>query len=680
MNTLKKIVYCCILLTLFSCNNKNNTANKSDKENEDKNLVELPLELADPAIFLHEGTYYLYGTGGDSNYGFLVYTSTDLKTWEGPQGASNGYALTKNDAYGTAGFWAPHIFEHKGKIYMAYTANEDLAIASSDSPLGPFKQETQKKLSGAENQIDPFVFFDEDGKIYLYHVRHDNGNKLYIAEMEDDLSDIKPETAKLCLEALPNTWEDTQNVQWKVAEGPTVLKHNNRYYLFYSANDFRNIDYAVGYAISDSPTGPWERHPQNPIISRNTIEINGTGHGDFFKDKNGNWQYVFHVHASQEKVGPRKTGIISGQFTNDPSGIDKMELDNTTFSYLTQQAYIQPTDDSNNPLSVAFGDPFVIHASDGQYYMYGTSENLNGFKAYSSNNLIDWKEEGQVYEGATPESWALDCFWAPEVYERNGKYYIWYSANWKHNPTNEGENFRIGVAVSDSPKGPFKEMHDKPIFDPGYPIIDANLHFDDENNKVYLYYSRCCYKNPVESEVATWAKEKGWFDEIEESWVYGVELQPDFSDIIGEPQLLLRPPVTINDQQAEWESRSVTSREVNRRWTEGSFIFKKEDTYYMMYSANYFGGKNYAVGYATSKHPLGPFDKAKNNPILQKNIDQGGEVTGTGHNMVLTLPNGEIRCVYHGRTQKTGDQRVVFIDKMEIDKQGILRVNGPTTK
>ena len=100
--------------------------------------------------------------------------------------------------------------------------------------------------------------------------------------------------------------------------------------------------------------------------------------------------------------------------------------------------------------------------------------------------------------------------------------------------------------------------------------------------------------------------------------VYGVELKPDFSGVMGEPILQLRPPVTMDDKQAEWESRSVTSREVNRRWTEGSFIFKNGDTYYMMYSANYFGGKNYAVGYATSKNPLGPFTKASNNPVLQK--------------------------------------------------------------
>jgi beta-xylosidase len=331
-----------------------------------------------------------------------------------------------------------------------------------------------------------------------------------------------------------------------------------------------------------------------------------------------------------------------------------------------------------NPLSVEFGDPFILHASDGKYYMYGTSGE-QGFKAYSSDNLSDWKDEGLVYQGATKDSWTVDCFWAPEVYERNGKYYIFFSANWKHNPTNEGENFRIGVAVADKPTGPFKEMYNRPVFDPGYPIIDANLYFDDENEKTYLYYSRCCYKHPVESEVADWAKKQGWYNEIEESWIYGVEIKPDFSDIIGEPVLLLRPPVKMDDKQAEWESRSVTSHEVNRRWTEGSYIFKKANTFYMMYSANFFGGKNYAVGYATSDNPLGTFIKSENNPVLQKNTEQDGNVTGTGHNMVLTLPNGNMYCVYHGRTTETGDKRVVFLDKMEIGKNGNLVVHGPTT-
>lgn len=334
-----------------------------------------------------------------------------------------------------------------------------------------------------------------------------------------------------------------------------------------------------------------------------------------------------------------------------------------------------------NPLSVTMGDPYVLLASDGKYYMYGTNgnEKMPGFKAYCSDNLINWNDVGYVYNGTVSGSWALKNFWAPEVYERNGKFYMFFSADWKYNPTHEAENFRIGVAVSDKPSGPFINISDKPLFDPGYPIIDANIL--QYKGKTYLYYSRCCYKNPVESEISEWAKKQNLFQTVEESWVYGVEIATDFKSVIGEPVLLLQPPKNMSDKQSEWESRSVTSGEVNRRWTEGSFAFVHKDKIYMMYSANYFGGKNYAVGYATSNNPLGPFKKAENNPVLQKNTDQGGMVTGTGHNSVTWSKDGkEMYCIYHGRTTETGKKRMVFIDKILINKQGFLVVEGPSTK
>lgn len=75
-----------------------------------------------------------------------------------------------------------------------------------------------------------------------------------------------------------------------------------------------------------------------------------------------------------------------------------------------------------NPLDIKFGDPFILAASDGRYYMYGTSM-ADGFEAYSSDNLKDWTSCGRVYQGASEGQWNQDCFWAPEVYERGGKYY-----------------------------------------------------------------------------------------------------------------------------------------------------------------------------------------------------------------------------------------------------------------
>lgn len=335
---------------------------------------------------------------------------------------------------------------------------------------------------------------------------------------------------------------------------------------------------------------------------------------------------------------------------------------------------------SYNPLDVEFGDPFILYDDHSDtYYMYGTGGTHNGFVAYSSKNLKDWKKEGVVYTNIQKNAWGTKDFWAPEVYNFKGKYYLFYSAHWKENPNNELENFRIGYAVADNPLGPFMDASPRPLFDPGYPIIDANV-FIDKDGRTYLYYSRCCYKNPVQSEIADWARKEKLYQEIEESWIYVVELAQDFSSVISEPKLLLRPPIHLADKQSEWESRSITSKEINRRWTEGSFLFEKDGIYYMMYSANHFAGENYAVGYATSNSPLGPFIKANNNPILEKNTHRGGIVSGTGHNMVLKTKDGTLYCVYHARTNKTGQNRVVFIDKMIITDEGEINILGPTVK
>jgi len=290
------------------------------------------LYLADPTIFVDNGTYYLYGTSSDE--GFLVYISKDLKNW-GKKPENNGFALKKGDAFVTKGFWAPQVFKRGHTYFMAYTADEQIAIARSESPLGPFKQETLKAISGTGKQIDPFVFTDADGKNYLYHVKLDRGNRIYVSELKADFSDVIPNTAKECLSGT-ELWENTAKTDWPVTEGPTVLKKGNLYYLFYSANDFRNPDYAVGYATSGSATGPWTKYAGNPIISRKILKFNGTGHGDFFTDKDGHLQYVFHTHHSNQKVSPRATSIIKATFVKDKNGINQMQIDPESFRFLRQ--------------------------------------------------------------------------------------------------------------------------------------------------------------------------------------------------------------------------------------------------------------------------------------------------------------------------------------------------------
>jgi len=301
-----------------------------------KNVFAKPLNdtlyLADPTIFVDNGNYYLYGTSSDQ--GFLVYVSKDLKTWN-KKSENNGFALKKGDAFGSKGFWAPQVFRKGNTYYMAYTADEQIAIAQSKSPLGPFKQETLKAISGTGKQIDPFVFTNTDGKNYLYHVKLDRGNRIYVSELKSDFSDVVPNTAKECLSGT-EFWENTAKTDWPVAEGPTVLKKDQLYYLFYSANDFRNPDYAVGYATSGSPTGPWKKYAGNPIINRKLLRFNGTGHGDFFTNEKGALQYVFHTHHNNQKVSPRATAIIKVAFVKDKDGADQMQVDPKSFRFLMQ--------------------------------------------------------------------------------------------------------------------------------------------------------------------------------------------------------------------------------------------------------------------------------------------------------------------------------------------------------
>lgn len=287
--------------------------------------------LADPTIFNDEGTYYLYGTGGSRQHsgdGFEVYKSNDLQHWTGPCGADEGFCLKKSDAtWGTTGFWAPQVFKRDGKYYFIYTANEQIAVATADSPIGPFTQESPVCIPAEMKQIDPYIFF-EGKKAYMYHVRLQDGNRIFVSEMNKDLLSLNEKTTRECLHA-ESGWEDTDNAHWTVSEGPTVVKIDKTYYLFYSCNDFRNRDYAVGYATAKSPLGPWTKHGE-PIIVRGVIGENGTGHGDLFMNAQGEWQYVFHTHFSPSQVSPRRTAVV----TLDFDGVD-FKLREGSFHFLS---------------------------------------------------------------------------------------------------------------------------------------------------------------------------------------------------------------------------------------------------------------------------------------------------------------------------------------------------------
>ena len=187
---------------------------------------------------------------------------------------------------------------------MFYSTEEHICVATADSPLGPFKQDEHKPIR-EEKSIDTSVFFDEDGKAYLYFVRFNDGNVIWCAELKENLKEIKEETLTQCFKA-EEPWE---LVLPKVVEGPSVFKQNGVYYLIYSANGYTSQDYAVGFATSDSPFGPWKKYEGNPVLHK-CDGLVGVGHGAPFVDMEGKMRYVFHAHKSEAEIHPRNSFVV----------------------------------------------------------------------------------------------------------------------------------------------------------------------------------------------------------------------------------------------------------------------------------------------------------------------------------------------------------------------------------
>ena len=297
----------------------------------------------------------------------------------------------------------------------------------------------------------------------------------------------------------------------------------------------------------------------------------------------------------------------------------------------------------SNPIGITnIGDPFVIK-HDNTYYLYATSF-IDGFFCWQSDDLVNWKKPVQVYT-KNDRSFGYKDFWAPEVIYQNGHFIMHYTARWDKN-----HSLRLGVAISDHPLGPFIDVYDKqPMFDDGYAVIDGHVFIDDDGSR-YFYYDRDCSEHMTNGN--------------HESHIYVCMLDETFTKIVGEKKMIIKP-------EQPWEIKTGLWR-----WNEGAFVIKHEKTYYLMYSAGFYASKSYAIGYATSDHPMGPFIKAEENPILSS---LENKISGPGHNSVIKGPDGKTYCVYHVHTHydKPSENRQVFMDELIFFK-GKLMIKGPT--
>ena len=105
---------------------------------------------------------------------------------------------------------------------------------------------------------------------------------------------------------------------------------------------------------------------------------------------------------------------------------------------------------SNPIISGYYADPDIRYF-EGRYYIYPTTDGNKwhgaSFKCFSSDNLKDWTDHGEIFNITWNSKWAKDFAWAPTVGYKNGKYYLYYCAE-----------KNIGVAVAEHPYGPFENL------------------------------------------------------------------------------------------------------------------------------------------------------------------------------------------------------------------------------
>lgn len=305
---------------------------------------------------------------------------------------------------------------------------------------------------------------------------------------------------------------------------------------------------------------------------------------------------------------------------------------------LTVDWSVAAAERGNAVLDGYYADPNIA-CFNGKYYIYPTTDGGSGwdapyFKCFSSDDLINWTDEGIILD-LKDVSWSNGKNgWAPTIAEKNGMYYFYYSAA----PVNNGAK-NLAVAVSSSPTGPFE---DRGVITEGGKLpgqmIDPAV-FTDDDGQSYLY----------------WGNGK----------MYGAKLSEDMLKIDGEIKEL-----------------------TPSNFREASFMIKRDGVYYMMWSDDDTGSPNYNVRYGKMDSPLGKI--TGNTVVLHRNNANSPLIKGTGHHSVINIPGTDDWYICYHRfntslygsqetqSSEAGNHRETCIDKLEFDESGNIKPVTPT--
>jgi GH43 family beta-xylosidase len=291
----------------------------------------------------------------------------------------------------------------------------------------------------------------------------------------------------------------------------------------------------------------------------------------------------------------------------------------------------------SDPRGVA--DPFILKWN-GEYYLYTTGDPI---RAYHSTDLVEWEEIGPVLSSSDdPEAWNQVDVWAPEVVYRNGTFYLYYSASRASDDWRVTEEARrVGVAVGDSPRGPFVDSG-SPVT-PGWGI-DGHVFRDPASGRDYLFYS----------------------------YLYEPDL-PGAGQVVDSlvtPFRTGRTPTHVIRGSEAWEDKDGDPNNGSLRYTnEAPTVLERDGRYYMLYSGGSWDLPTYALAYAVSDTvmPAGGLEGGGWEKVTPPILRANDLVQGPGHNTVTVAPNNVHRVTaYHGRAvpfRSPGD-RQTFLDRL----------------
>ena len=324
-----------------------------------------------------------------------------------------------------------------------------------------------------------------------------------------------------------------------------------------------------------------------------------------------------------------------------------------------REMHTQQTLTYTNPVwSGYMADPFVL-GTNGEYYAYGTgavAADGRRFPVLHSRDLSVWEPVGGALE-PLPELGTDAEYWAPAVAEKNGVYYLYYSAA----PSQQVLRHRLRVATATHPAGPFRDVGHELLPDAGF-TIDAHPFHDPHEDRWYLYYAMDYLDGErVGTGLAV------------------VPIADDLVTVAGEPRTVLR---AFADWQIFARNRTLYDMQWDAWHTlEGPCVVEKDGTYYCFFSGGAWETPGYSVSYAVASHPLGPWHvvtstKEDGNDSLLCSVPER-DIFGPGHNSVLTAPDGKTQfLVYHAwDTARTA--RRMYIDPLIWTPDG-PRCDGPT--